>query len=195
MAETTQRFSPAKIREARHSAGMTQAALAMAISTRERNIIRWENNQHAPRFHHVAAIAEATGKDISFFLESTSEDESAEEEDALTRIRRVRAELVLSGRDDLAEELLALVGVAGMTRSDWPDARLARKVYRKAIRDGVLVPQPCEICGNEKSEGHHYDYDKPLEVRWLCRYHHAGTHARFNGDADAYKRLWDKAKA
>lgn len=82
---TMQRFSGTKIREARHSAGLTQAALANAAGTRERNIIRWENNQHAPRFEHVAAIARATGKDIAFFLEGESDDEEESDQAAMMR--------------------------------------------------------------------------------------------------------------
>jgi transcriptional regulator with XRE-family HTH domain len=64
-----------RIRAARHSAGMTQAALAHAAGTRERNIIRWENDQNQPRFEHVAAIARVTGKDVSFF--TVEDDEEA----------------------------------------------------------------------------------------------------------------------
>jgi transcriptional regulator with XRE-family HTH domain len=66
---SVKQFSGSKIREARHDAGLTQAALAHAINTRERNIIRWENNQHEPRFEHVAAIAKATGHPLEFFTE------------------------------------------------------------------------------------------------------------------------------
>lgn len=80
----TQRFSGQKIREARHSAGLTQAALAHAVNTRERNIIRWENDQHAPRFEHVAAIAEATGKDIGFFVAQPEDEDDDEESHAVT---------------------------------------------------------------------------------------------------------------
>ena len=39
-------------------------------------------------------------------------------------------------------------------------------------RMGVLVPKPCEVCGDEKVEKHHDDYSKPLQVRWLCKQHH-----------------------
>ena len=47
----------------------------------------------------------------------------------------------------------------------------------KAKRQGVIVPMPCEVCGqNEKTEGHHEDYSKPLEVKWLCRKHHRQRH-------------------
>lgn len=37
---------------------------------------------------------------------------------------------------------------------------------------GKLIQRPCYLCGNEKSEAHHPDYDKPLEVVWVCRKHH-----------------------
>jgi transcriptional regulator with XRE-family HTH domain len=57
---------------------MTQAALAAAAGTRERNIIRWENDQHAPRVEHIAAIAKATGQDVDFFLASESDEEDEE---------------------------------------------------------------------------------------------------------------------
>jgi len=72
------KFSGIRIRKARHEAGLTQAALAQAAGTRERNIIRWENDQHAPRFEHIAAIAKATGKDISFFAQTESAEDDAE---------------------------------------------------------------------------------------------------------------------
>lgn len=48
-------------------------------------------------------------------------------------------------------------------------------------RKGEWSPKPCEICGsNERIEGHHDDYDKPREVRWLCRYHHLEHHKLIN---------------
>jgi transcriptional regulator with XRE-family HTH domain len=96
-----------RIREARLAAGLTQASLARAADTSERNIVRWENDQNAPRIKHLAAIARATGKDIAFFVGEESQPED-EEEDRVTRIRRIRAELVLYGRDDLADDLLRL---------------------------------------------------------------------------------------
>lgn len=45
-----------------------------------------------------------------------------------------------------------------------------------AIARGVIAKQACEICGAEEAEAHHNDYNKPLEVRWLCKRHHAEWH-------------------
>lgn len=52
----------------------------------------------------------------------------------------------------------------------------AHTMVTKAIRDGRLTRQPCEVCGAGKVDAHHDDYDKPLEVRWLCRLHHHHLH-------------------
>lgn len=49
-------------------------------------------------------------------------------------------------------------------------------VYR-AVRDGKLLKRPCRVCGTDKRvEGHHPDYDKVLDVIWLCAPHHRQLH-------------------
>lgn len=54
----------------------------------------------------------------------------------------------------------------------------ARAYLRVYIKRGKVKKKPCIICGNEKSEGHHKDYTKPLEVIWLCRAHHMRMHRK-----------------
>jgi hypothetical protein len=58
-----------------------------------------------------------------------------------------------------------------------PRRYLAHLYVEAAKRCGILTPQPCEICGG-KAEAHHPDYNRPGDVRWLCRKHHAQLHAR-----------------
>ena len=50
-----------------------------------------------------------------------------------------------------------------------------------ALKVGQRVKQPCEVCGNIEVHGHHCDYDKPLEVMWLCAEHHVQWHSE-NGE-------------
>lgn len=46
------------------------------------------------------------------------------------------------------------------------------------VSRGKLKRQPCEVCGKRKAEMHHARYDRPLEVRWLCRPHHLEHHVK-----------------
>ena len=53
---------------------------------------------------------------------------------------------------------------------------LAHSAVARAIRSGELVRQPCSRCNDSKSVAHHEDYDKPLEVVWLCQPCHKQRH-------------------
>lgn len=56
------------------------------------------------------------------------------------------------------------------------DKRAAHVAVGNALRDGKLKRQACERCGDPQADAHHDDYSKPLDVRWLCRPHHAARH-------------------
>jgi ribosomal protein S27AE len=58
-----------------------------------------------------------------------------------------------------------------------PQRRAARRKVATEIEAGRLQRCPCEKCGETKSEAHHDDYSKPLDVNWLCRRHHVERHA------------------
>ena len=56
--------------------------------------------------------------------------------------------------------------------------RKASRCVTNAVRDGRLIKSDrCTLCLSiENIEGHHPDYDKPLEVVWLCRKCHRNYH-------------------
>ena len=55
------------------------------------------------------------------------------------------------------------------------NAHAAHRAANEAIREGILVKEPCSICGaTERVRMRHDDYLKPLEVRWLCPAHFGG---------------------
>ena len=53
-----------------------------------------------------------------------------------------------------------------------PEKRKARQKLAYAVKTGKIIKLPCLVCGDPKSQGHHKDYNKPLEVDWLCQKHH-----------------------
>jgi sigma-70-like protein len=59
----------------------------------------------------------------------------------------------------------------------------ARVKAQNAVRSGRISKRPCKVCGDENSEAHHEDYDKPLEVVWLCKKHHDEHHRGGPGSA------------
>lgn len=73
--------------------------------------------------------------------------------------------------------------LAGITkyREANPEKRKAHIAVSNAISNGKLVSLPCSECGETKTEAHHYAYDMPLDVIWLCRKHHTQLHKEHRG--------------
>lgn len=59
----------------------------------------------------------------------------------------------------------------------------ARVALRTAVRRGKIARLPCEVCGVTRVHGHHDDYSKPFDVRWLCALHHRAHHAAITKQA------------
>lgn len=62
------------------------------------------------------------------------------------------------------------------TRKKYPERDKARVTARRAIKTGEIKKRACQICGEIKTEMHHPDYSKPLEVVFLCLEHHGKLH-------------------
>ncbi len=56
----------------------------------------------------------------------------------------------------------------------------AHMKVQRAIIKGTVIRQPC-FCG-KKAEAHHEDYSKPLDVVWLCDFHHKERHKEIRND-------------
>ncbi len=54
------------------------------------------------------------------------------------------------------------------------------KIFCNAVERGKIKrPSKCSQCSKKcKPDGHHRDYNKPLEVIWLCRQCHSNKHRK-----------------
>jgi hypothetical protein len=75
-----------------------------------------------------------------------------------------------------------------------PKKMAARQAVRAALSVGFLVKQPCEECGATVGvQAHHEDYDRPLDVNWLCVKDHNQRH-RERGDGPSSRTPLKRSK-
>ena len=79
-------------------------------------------------------------------------------------------------RGKIPERIKASVEINKAWRAEDRRRAAAHNAVSRAIKTGNLVRIPCIRCGEEKSLAHHEDYDKPLEVMWLCQPCHKQRH-------------------
>lgn len=84
--------------------------------------------------------------------------------------------------------------ISAESRKKWneknPKKYHAQVMAHNAIRDGKLIKQPCEVCGREdRVHAHHCDYDKPLDVMWLCPICHRAWHNEHGEGANAHDEV------
>lgn len=56
------------------------------------------------------------------------------------------------------------------------------KLKRVLQKGSIIKPNNCQICGKTNCliYGHHYDYNKPLDVIWVCSECHGKLHRKYN---------------
>lgn len=74
------------------------------------------------------------------------------------------------------ERMKAKIEITRAWRAADKRRQKAHSMVANAIKNGSLVRELCCRCGSEKSLAHHEDYDKPLDVMWLCQACHKQRH-------------------
>ena len=75
-----------------------------------------------------------------------------------------------------AERLKASSEISKVWRAQDRRRAVAHNAVARAIKSGLLIRGVCMRCAEPKTVGHHEDYDKPLEVMWLCQPCHKQRH-------------------
>ena len=78
------------------------------------------------------------------------------------------------------ERIKAGVEITRIWRAEDKRRQKAHNMVSNAVKTGKLVRQPCCRCGNPKTVAHHEDYDKPLDLMWLCQVCHTQRHKEIN---------------
>ena len=52
-----------------------------------------------------------------------------------------------------------------------------KAINRQYVNGNTMKREPCLVCGEEKTEAHHHNYQKPRDVTFLCNPHHFELHS------------------
>jgi hypothetical protein len=99
-------------------------------------------------------------------------------EHRLKNIDRIREYDRVRGKN--AKRMKSAAEISKAWRKEDSRRGICHNAVRRAIRNGTLIRLACEKCGNEKSYAHHDDYDKPLDVMFLCQPCHKQRHKELN---------------
>lgn len=69
----------------------------------------------------------------------------------------------------------------------------AQQTLYYARRNGKIQKLSCEKCGNKKSQAHHENYKKPLDVIWLCASCHRKRHIELNKTMPLKRKIITKS--
>jgi len=127
------------------------------------------------------------GKDASFKAKKKYAENNKDKCSEAKRIYREnnREKIRELGRRKYRENKEYYLESSRSYKERFPKKYKAVTAVNNAIRDKLLFKEPCEICGEIKVHGHHDDYAKPLNVRWLCVAHHQQWHAENGEGANA----------
>lgn len=75
------------------------------------------------------------------------------------------------------------------SRLKYPEKEKARRLLQSAVRSGKIKREHCEVCDDPRSQAHHEDYTKPLQVKWLCAIHHRQADDKLRLKKQGLKKL------
>ncbi len=119
-------------------------------------------------------------REITMICECGKEKESTRrlycDDCLLFRKRKATREAAKRRRDKIKKDGFLLMPIP-LTEEEKAMRSSARNYLHNMMKQGFVKRLSCEVCGSKENiEGHHDDYTKPLDVRWLCKVHHVEHH-------------------
>lgn len=118
-------------------------------------------------FYKHAAMADGH---LGKCIECTKKDVAKHRVENLERVRAYD-----KTRSSATHRIAAQTQRTAEYREQFPKRVKANAFVGREIRAGRLEKQPCFVCGGD-GIAHHPDYDRPLDVVWLCQSHHKEVH-------------------
>lgn len=87
-------------------------------------------------------------------------------------------------RSQLPHRIALSIAITKKWRNEDKRRMKCHNAVSRALRNGSLEWGACIVCGSDKSVAHHEDYDKPLDVMWLCDFHHKKRHIELRNQVD-----------
>lgn len=66
------------------------------------------------------------------------------------------------------------------SRPEYKKHQSARAKVNLLQKAGIIVKEPCSLCGCKQAEKHHPDYNNPTDITWLCKSCHSEFHVLEN---------------
>jgi hypothetical protein len=87
-------------------------------------------------------------------------------------------------RGKLAHRIALRAIVTKAWRAEDKRRSKAHNAVRKSILNGKLYKANCAKCNDAKSVAHHEDYDKTLQIIWLCTICHKQRHKEIKANSN-----------
>ena len=138
-------------------------------------------NSEYHKKHWATAIApKVNQREITLICECGKEKASTRRlycDDCLLFRKRKATREAAQRRRDKEKSNKPIIVQATLSEEDKALRIAARNYLQCMLKKGLVQRQDCEVCGSKENiEGHHDDYTKPLDVRWLCKTHHVEHH-------------------